>query len=161
MLSGDLNLTVNIEAQRAVWFILPLYPIFLIFFIGSVAETNRAPFDLAEASYTLVSGFICKHKANIHYIYTLGFDLYKSSFFVLTKSTRNNPQGVTTPQETKNSKEQELDRAKEAKELLKDEHSNAQDHDLTNEDTALDDFIEAEKNVSILETVISIIDKLL
>jgi len=51
MLTGNLNLTVNTESQRAIWFILPLFPIFLIFFIGSVAETNRAPFDLAEAKY--------------------------------------------------------------------------------------------------------------
>ena len=51
VLTGSLNLTVNIEAQRAVWFILPLLPVFLIFFIGSIAETNRAPFDLAEAIY--------------------------------------------------------------------------------------------------------------
>ena len=50
MLTGSLNLTVNVEAQRAVWFILPLLPIFIIFFIGSIAETNRAPFDLAEAT---------------------------------------------------------------------------------------------------------------
>lgn len=49
MLTGSLNLTVNIESQRAVWFIFPLLPIFIIFFIGSVAETNRPPFDLAEA----------------------------------------------------------------------------------------------------------------
>lgn len=49
MLTGNLNLTVDIESQRAIWFIFPLFPIFLIFFIGSVAETNRAPFDLAEA----------------------------------------------------------------------------------------------------------------
>jgi NADH-ubiquinone oxidoreductase chain 1 len=49
MLTGSLNLTVNIESQRAIWFIIPLFPIFVIFFIGSVAETNRAPFDLAEA----------------------------------------------------------------------------------------------------------------
>ena len=48
-LTGSLNVTVNIEAQKAVWFIFPLFPIFLIFLIGSVAETNRAPFDLAEA----------------------------------------------------------------------------------------------------------------
>lgn len=48
-LTGSLNLSVNIEAQKAVWFIFPLFPVFLIFFIGSVAETNRAPFDLAEA----------------------------------------------------------------------------------------------------------------
>ena len=51
MLTGSLNITVNIEAQRAVWFIVPLFPIFVIFFIGSIAETNRAPFDLAEAIY--------------------------------------------------------------------------------------------------------------
>ncbi len=51
LLTGSLNLTVNVEAQRAVWFIIPLLPIFIIFFIGSVAETNRAPFDLAEAIY--------------------------------------------------------------------------------------------------------------
>jgi len=49
LLTSSLNLTINIEAQKAVWFIVPLFPIFLIFFIGSVAETNRAPFDLAEA----------------------------------------------------------------------------------------------------------------
>ena len=49
MLTGNLNLTENIEAQRAVWLILPLFVIFIIFFIGSIAETNRAPFDLAEA----------------------------------------------------------------------------------------------------------------
>ena len=50
-LTGSLNLTVNIESQKAIWFILPLFPIFIIFLIGSVAETNRAPFDLAEAIY--------------------------------------------------------------------------------------------------------------
>jgi hypothetical protein len=49
MLTGNLNLTVNTESQRAIWYVLPLLPIFIIFFIGSVAETNRAPFDLAEA----------------------------------------------------------------------------------------------------------------
>ena len=49
LLSGSLSLTVNIETQKAVWFIVPLLPIFIIFFIGSIAETNRAPFDLAEA----------------------------------------------------------------------------------------------------------------
>ena len=50
MITGSLNLTVNVEAQRAVWFILPLLPLFIIFFIGSIAETNRPPFDLAEAT---------------------------------------------------------------------------------------------------------------
>jgi hypothetical protein len=51
LLTSNLNLTVNIEAQKIIWFIVPLFPIFLIFFIGSVAETNRAPFDLAEANH--------------------------------------------------------------------------------------------------------------
>lgn len=51
LLTGSLNLTVNIESQRAVWYIIPLLPIFIIFLIGSIAETNRAPFDLAEAIY--------------------------------------------------------------------------------------------------------------
>ena len=51
LLTGSLSLTVNIEAQRAVWFIAPLLPIFIIFLIGAIAETNRAPFDLAEAIY--------------------------------------------------------------------------------------------------------------
>jgi len=71
MLTGSLNLTVNIEAQRAVWFILPLFPIFIIFFIGSVAETNRAPFDLAEAESELVSGFMTEHAAVVFVFFFL------------------------------------------------------------------------------------------
>jgi len=64
-LTGSLNLTVNIESQKAIWFIVPLLPIFIIFFIGSIAETNRAPFDLAEAESELVSGFMTEHAAVI------------------------------------------------------------------------------------------------
>ena len=51
LLTGSLNLTSIIEAQKAVYFILPLFPLFIVFFIGCIAETNRAPFDLAEAIY--------------------------------------------------------------------------------------------------------------
>nr|UCS09527.1 NADH dehydrogenase subunit 1 [Cercospora nicotianae] len=71
LLTGSLNLTVNIEAQRAIWFIMPLFPIFIIFFIGSVAETNRAPFDLAEAESELVSGFMTEHAAVIFVFFFL------------------------------------------------------------------------------------------
>ncbi len=70
-LTGSLNLTVNIESQRAIWFILPLFPILLIFFIGSVAETNRAPFDLAEAESELVSGFMTEHAAVVFVFFFL------------------------------------------------------------------------------------------
>jgi len=71
MLTGSLNITVIIEAQRAIWFIVPLFPIFIIFFIGSVAETNRAPFDLAEAESELVSGFMTEHAAVIFVFFFL------------------------------------------------------------------------------------------
>ena len=71
LLSGSLSLTVNIEAQKAIWYIVPLLPIFIIFFIGSIAETNRAPFDLAEAESELVSGFMTEHAAVIFVFFFL------------------------------------------------------------------------------------------
>lgn len=71
MLTGSLNLTVNTESQRAIWYVLPLLPIFIIFFIGSVAETNRAPFDLAEAESELVSGFMTEHAAVVFVFFFL------------------------------------------------------------------------------------------
>ena len=71
LLSGSLSLTVNTEAQKAIWYIAPLLPIFIIFFIGSIAETNRAPFDLAEAESELVSGFMTEHAAVIFVFFFL------------------------------------------------------------------------------------------
>lgn len=71
MLTGNLNLSVCTESQRAVWFIFPLFPIFIIFFIGSIAETNRAPFDLAEAESELVSGFMTEHAAVVFVFFFL------------------------------------------------------------------------------------------
>jgi len=71
LLTGNLNLTVNVEAQKVVFFIFPLFPIFIIFFIGCIAETNRAPFDLAEAESELVSGFMTEHSAAIFVFFFL------------------------------------------------------------------------------------------
>jgi NADH-ubiquinone oxidoreductase chain 1 len=71
LLAGSLDVTVIIEAQRSIWFIIPLFPIFIVFFIGSIAETNRAPFDLAEAESELVSGFMTEHSAVIFVFFFL------------------------------------------------------------------------------------------
>jgi NADH-ubiquinone oxidoreductase chain 1 len=71
LLKGNLNLTINIESQKIVYFIFPLFPIFIIFFIGCIAETNRAPFDLAEAESELVSGFMTEHSAVIFVFFFL------------------------------------------------------------------------------------------
>ncbi len=70
-LTGNLSLTINTESQRIIWFLFPLLPIFIIFFIGSVAETNRAPFDLAEAESELVSGFMTEHAAVVFVFFFL------------------------------------------------------------------------------------------
>jgi NADH-ubiquinone oxidoreductase chain 1 len=71
LLAGSLDITVIIESQRAIWYIAPLFPIFIIFFIGSIAETNRAPFDLAEAESELVSGFMTEHSSVIFVFFFL------------------------------------------------------------------------------------------
>ena len=71
LLTSSLNLTLNIEIQKLVYFFLPLLPVSLIFFIGCIAETNRAPFDLAEAESELVSGFMTEHSAVIFVFFFL------------------------------------------------------------------------------------------
>jgi NADH-ubiquinone oxidoreductase chain 1 len=71
IITGNLNLTTNVESQKITYLLLPLLPIFLIFFIGSIAETNRPPFDLAEAESELVSGFMTEHSAVIFVFFFL------------------------------------------------------------------------------------------
>lgn len=71
LLTGNLNMITIVESQRVVDFLLPLFPLFIIFFIGSIAETNRAPFDLAEAESELVSGFMTEHSASIFVFFFL------------------------------------------------------------------------------------------
>jgi NADH-ubiquinone oxidoreductase chain 1 len=71
LLTSSLNLTINVEAQKTIYFLFPLFPLFMIFFIGCIAETNRAPFDLAEAESELVSGFMTEHSAGIFVFFFL------------------------------------------------------------------------------------------
>mgnify|MGYP001950353167 CR=1 FL=1 len=55
--TGSLNLTEIVLAQRTIWYIIPLFPLFILFIVSAIAETNRAPFDLPEAEAELVSGY--------------------------------------------------------------------------------------------------------
>src|SRR5713226_8182325 len=74
---GSLNLTAIVEAQNGHWglfnwFWLPLFPMFVIFFISALAETNRTPFDLVEAESELVAGFMVEYGSTPYLLFMLG-----------------------------------------------------------------------------------------
>ncbi|MBI5164570.1 MAG: NADH-quinone oxidoreductase subunit NuoH [Magnetospirillum sp.] len=69
---GSLNLTKVVEAQKTVWFIVPHLPMFMIFLISGLAETNRAPFDLPEAEAELVAGYNVEYSAMPFALFFLG-----------------------------------------------------------------------------------------
>jgi len=70
--AGSLNLTEIVKAQKAVWYCVPLFPLFLMFFVSALAETNRAPFDLPEAEAELVSGYNTEYAAMFSHCFSWG-----------------------------------------------------------------------------------------
>ena len=69
---GSLNLKDIVLAQKELWFIIPLFPMFVIFFISTLAETNRHPFDLPEAEAELVAGYNVEYSAMTFALFFLG-----------------------------------------------------------------------------------------
>ena len=69
---GSLNLNDIVLAQQKLWFAIPLFPMFVIFFISGLAETNRAPFDLAEGDTEIVAGFFVEYSAMTFALFFLG-----------------------------------------------------------------------------------------
>jgi NADH-quinone oxidoreductase subunit H len=69
---GSLNLSTIVLSQKKVWYLIPLFPLFVMFFISALAETNRAPFDLPEAEAELVSGFSTEYAAMGFALFFLG-----------------------------------------------------------------------------------------
>ena len=69
---GSLNLTDIVLAQKNIWFVIPLFPMFVIFFISALAETNRPPFDLPEAEAELVAGYQTEYSGMMYAMFWLG-----------------------------------------------------------------------------------------
>ena len=70
--AGSFNLSTIVLAQKKIWFIFPLLPIFMIFYVSMLAETNRHPFDLPEAEAELVSGYNVEYSAMTFALFFLG-----------------------------------------------------------------------------------------
>ena len=69
---GSLNLKDIVLAQKEIWYVIPLFPMFIIFFISSLAETNRPPFDLPEAEAELVAGYQTEYSGMMYAMFWLG-----------------------------------------------------------------------------------------
>ena len=69
---GSLNLSDIVMAQQNLWFVIPLFPMFVIFFISALAETNRPPFDLPEAEAELVAGYQTEYSGMMYAMFWLG-----------------------------------------------------------------------------------------
>jgi NADH-quinone oxidoreductase subunit H len=69
---GSLNLSAIVEAQKHIWFAIPLLPMFVVFFVSGLAETNRSPFDLVEGESELVAGFMVEYSAMTFALFFLG-----------------------------------------------------------------------------------------
>ena len=69
---GSLNLIDIVNAQKSLWFVVPLFPMFVVFFISALAETNRPPFDLPEAEAELVSGYQTEYSGMMYAMFWLG-----------------------------------------------------------------------------------------
>lgn len=72
LLSGSLNLSAIVNAQKDLWFVVPLFPMAVIFFVSTLAETNRHPFDLPEAEAELVAGFNVEYSGMPFALFFLG-----------------------------------------------------------------------------------------
>ena len=72
LLTGSLNFSIITEYQQAVWYIIPLFSVFIFYFIAILAETSRTPFDLQEAESELVSGFMTEHSSVPFVFFFLG-----------------------------------------------------------------------------------------
>jgi len=69
---GSLNLSEIVYAQKSVWYVFPLFPMFIVFFISALAETNRAPFDLPEDESSLVGGYFTEYSSMLFAMFFLG-----------------------------------------------------------------------------------------
>jgi len=83
--AGSLNLTAIVEAQRSVWYVVPLFPMAIVFFVSGLAETNRTPFDLVEGESELVAGYFVEYSSMSFALFFLGE--YANMILVSTMTT--------------------------------------------------------------------------